>query len=73
MIDVRSTSPLAALEERLLRGAQLLFDLEQRGDTENGYPLWFERWVALLEEYESLDSASQGQEFADKQSRYCAD
>ena len=46
-----------ALEERLARGAELLFDMEQRGDTGADYARWLQRWVDLLEQYEELQAA----------------
>jgi hypothetical protein len=45
------------LEERLARGATILFDMEQRGETGAQYSHWYERWAELLEEYESSYAA----------------
>ena len=40
------------LELRLARGAELLFDMECRGETGTDYDRWLERWMALLLQYE---------------------
>ncbi|MBV9282860.1 MAG: hypothetical protein JOZ41_22525 [Chloroflexi bacterium] len=44
--------PTEVLEERLTRGAELLFDMEQRGDTGPEYGRWLRGWLDLLEQYE---------------------
>jgi hypothetical protein len=44
--------PVPSLEERLTRGAELLFDMEQRGDTGPAYARWLQSWVELLQQYE---------------------
>jgi hypothetical protein len=46
-----------ALEERLMRGADVLFDMEQRGDTGPRYAAWLRQWVEMLDEYESRQAA----------------
>ncbi len=46
-----------ALEERLERGAQLLFDLESRGDMGPEYRRWLHRWEELLAQYERREAA----------------
>ncbi len=45
------------IEDRLARGAELLFDMEQRGDTGPDYVRWLEHWIDLLEQYEDLEAA----------------
>ena len=45
------------LEERLSRGAELLFDLEQRGEMGPDYQRWLQGWLDLLEQYEALKAA----------------
>jgi hypothetical protein len=61
MIQVRETDVLEtdieALEQRLHRGAQLLFDMEQRGETGSDYQRWLLGYVELLRQYESLYAA----------------
>lgn len=52
MIQVLPESPTAMLEQRLMRGAELLFDMEQRGDTGPEYGRFLMHFVGLLEEYE---------------------
>ncbi len=42
----------SSLEQRLTRGAQLLFDMEQRGETGRDYDVWKERWESMLRQYE---------------------
>jgi len=45
-------APSNGLEERLWRGADLLWDLEQRGETGAEYSLWLDHWLHLLQQYE---------------------
>lgn len=45
------------LVERLRRGAELLFDMEQRGEMGADYRQWLQRWMDLLAEYENLQAA----------------
>ena len=45
------------LEERLARGAQLLFDMEQRGEMGIEYIRWLNGWLDLLHQYERLQAA----------------
>lgn len=52
MSMLATTSPVDVLEERLGRGADLLFDMERRGDLGPQYREWLRRWEALLAEYE---------------------
>ena len=47
-------APRDVLQERLSRGADILFDMEQRGDTGQQYLDWLSRWEAMLREYEEL-------------------
>lgn len=49
--------PLTVLEERLERGSRILSDMEQRGDIGPEYARWLDRWLQLLEQYESLQAA----------------
>jgi hypothetical protein len=49
MID----SPPEALERRLAQGADILFDMERRGETGPEYQRWLGRWIDLLEQYEA--------------------
>lgn len=46
-----------ALEVRLTRGADLLFDMEQRGDLGPDYARWLDHWLQLLAEYEASCAA----------------
>ncbi len=61
MIQVRETEVLETdvetLEQRLQRGAQLLYEMEQRGDTGADYQRWLVGYVELLTQYESLYAA----------------
>lgn len=57
MIDVLPESPVGLLEQRLARGADLLFDMEQRGDTDSEYQRFLLHYEALLEEYERTAAA----------------
>ena len=45
-------TPLQLLEVRLARGADLLYDLEQRGDTGAEYVRFLRHFEMLLAEYE---------------------
>jgi hypothetical protein len=45
------------LEQRLHRGAQLLFEMEQRGDTGTDYQRWLTGYTELLRQYELLHAA----------------
>lgn len=57
MSMLATMSPVEVLEERLTRGAELLFDLEQRGDLGMQYMQWLRHWEALLVEYEKACAA----------------
>lgn len=61
MIQVRETDVLEtnveALEQRLHRGAQLLLEMEERGDTGSDYQRWLAGYTDLLSQYESLHAA----------------
>jgi hypothetical protein len=50
---VLDTTRTITLEERLARGADLLFDMELRGDTGDEYVRWLSRWLELLAQYEA--------------------
>lgn len=52
MIQVLPESPTVMLELRLARGAELLFDMEQRGDMGADYNRFLLHFLGLLEEYE---------------------
>lgn len=54
MTQILVESPPEVLEERLARGAELLFGMEQRGDRGEQYQRWLAGWVDLLGQYESL-------------------
>jgi hypothetical protein len=57
MNQVLTRPSVEALEERLARGAEVLFDMEQRGETDADYARWLARWEELLQEYETLQAA----------------
>lgn len=61
MIQVRETEVLETdvemLELRLHRGAQLLFEMEERGDLGADYQRWLDGYVELLDQYKSLHGA----------------
>ncbi|GAC1508501.1 MAG: hypothetical protein NVS2B16_05430 [Chloroflexota bacterium] len=52
MVMLVTTAPVELLEERLVRGAELLFDMERRGEMGQQYTEWLHRWESLLVEYE---------------------
>jgi hypothetical protein len=52
MIQVLPESPTTMLEQRLARGVELLFDMEQRDDVGAEYNRLLLRFLGLLEEYE---------------------
>jgi hypothetical protein len=54
MIGIAPGTEIQALEDRLTRGADLLFDMELRGDTGADYARWLEHYVDLLQQYEQL-------------------
>lgn len=56
MIGVVPATEIQALEDRLARGAELLFDMEQRGETGSDYTRWLEHYEMLLAQYESLSA-----------------
>jgi hypothetical protein len=53
MILVAPETDIQALEERLTRGAELLFDMEQRGELGTDYERWLAHYVELLGQYQS--------------------
>jgi hypothetical protein len=57
MLQVEPETELQLLEERLCRGAELLFDMEQRGDLGPDYERWLSHYVDLLGKYQSLNAA----------------
>jgi hypothetical protein len=57
MVEMQTRNRQTLLEERLSKGADLLFDMEQRGDTGFEYGRWMDAWADLLTEYESLVAA----------------
>lgn len=40
------------LAERVKQGLELLFDMEQRGETGPEYERWLGHWMSLLDQYE---------------------
>lgn len=52
MIQALPDSPIAMLETRLARGAELLFDMEQRGDMGVDYSRFLLHFLGLLQEYQ---------------------
>lgn len=54
MIGVRPDNDIAVLEERLTRGAELLFDMEQRGEQGEDYLRWLRHYEDLIVQYERL-------------------
>jgi hypothetical protein len=62
MIQAMPDSPAAVLEERLTRGSDLLFDMEQRGDTGEEYDRYLRYFESLLEEYEAATSRPRPEE-----------
>ena len=54
MLDMHTQTRRDVLEERLTRGVEILFEMEQRGDTGDEYGRWFAIWSDLLREYEQL-------------------
>jgi hypothetical protein len=57
VIQVLSDSPITMLEQRLERGGELLFDMEQRGDTGAEYQRFLTHFLGLLEEYEETQQS----------------
>jgi hypothetical protein len=57
VIDALPASPVDVLVDRLNRGVEVLFDLEQRGELGREYARWLQRWLDLLSEYETLQAA----------------
>jgi hypothetical protein len=45
--------PSTIIEDRLERGVALLFELEQRGETDPEYHRWLNGWLSLLQQYET--------------------
>jgi hypothetical protein len=52
MIQMLPESPAAMLEQRLERGAELLFDMERRGDVGADYDRFLSHFLDLLQDYE---------------------
>lgn len=52
MIAMVVEAPTVDLEERLSRGVEFLFDMEQRGDLGPEYRRWLSAWLQLLDRYE---------------------
>lgn len=57
MIQVLPESPITLLVQRLERGGELLFDMEQRGDTGAEYDRFLAHFLGLLAEYEETPQA----------------
>lgn len=56
MATTESATRPATLEERLRRGAELLLDMEVRGDTGVQYEEWLRGWMELLSRYQAACS-----------------
>jgi hypothetical protein len=56
MSQVITAPPAEVLEERLARGADWLFAMEQRGETGPEYARWLQIWMELLAQYEALEA-----------------
>ena len=54
MIQILPESPTTLLEQRLERGGELLFDMEQRGDTGPEYQRFLAHYLGLLAQYEEI-------------------
>jgi hypothetical protein len=52
MSQVMARPSPVALDERLARGADFLFDLERRGEVDAEYQVWLDRWLEMLAQYE---------------------
>ncbi|MGH2449153.1 MAG: hypothetical protein ACRDFS_11215 [Chloroflexota bacterium] len=46
------------LEERLERGAELLWERERQSKTDAEYEAWLEVWLKLLDEYQAASSTA---------------
>ncbi len=57
MIQVKPESDVEVLEERLSRGAEILFDMERRGECEGEYERYLDHYTLLLGEYEQMQAA----------------
>jgi hypothetical protein len=57
MSQVMTEARVDTLMERLVRGADVLFEMEQRGETDARYSRWLAGWLQLLAEYEALDGS----------------
>jgi len=57
MIQVEAETAADVLEMRLSKGADLLFDMEQRGDVGIEYDRYLRLWQDLLEQYEGAQAA----------------
>jgi hypothetical protein len=52
MNAIKNPRPATTIEDRLQRGADLLFELEQRNETGPEYQRWLNGWLRLLQQYE---------------------
>ncbi len=57
MIQIEAETAGDVLEMRLSKGADLLFDMEQRGDVGTEYNRYLRLWQDLLEQYEGAQAA----------------
>ncbi len=57
MIQIEAEPAGDVLEMRLSKGADLLFDMEQRGDLGAEYDRYLRLWQRLLEQYEGVQAA----------------
>lgn len=53
MSQVETPVRPTALEDRLARGAQWLFDMELRGEVGPEYTRWLQIWIEMLHQYEA--------------------
>ena len=56
-MQVQIDSPVITLEQRLARGVELLFEMEQQGDLGGEYERYLRLWYSLLDQYELMQSA----------------
>ena len=57
MIELEAEQAVDMLEQRLRKGADLLFDMELRCEMADEYHRWLAHWSELLGEYEALQAA----------------
>jgi hypothetical protein len=57
MTSATAGGQVDTLEERLTRGADVLFEMERRGEVGRDYERWLRYWTSLLEQYEALQTS----------------